>query len=680
MKLNTDIKYVKGVGGKRAELLNRLDVRTVGDLLYFFPRAYEDWSKITKIRDAVQGETCCVKAFVDRKPTAKMIRKGMILYKTDVTDGTAVMQITIFNSEYAASKLREGEEFLFFGKVSGGFITKEMSAPLIEKAEGGERIRPVYRQTEGLSSAVIEKLVRSAYEAAQDELTERLSDSLCEKYVLCGVRDAIWNIHFPQNADMLGHARRRLVFEELLILRLGLTGLKNKSRATTELMLKKDYSEEFFGSLPFNPTNAQRKATAQAVKDMSGAVSMNRLLQGDVGSGKTAVAAALVYSAAKNGMQSAVMAPTEVLAAQHCKTMEAFFCGTDVSFMLMTGSTKAAEKRDIKGRLESGEIDLIIGTHALIQDDVRFKNLGFVVTDEQHRFGVRQRAILGCKGENPHTLVMSATPIPRTLALMIYGDLDISVLDELPPGRTPVKTFAITGDKRVRVYNYIKKHLDQGLQGYIVCPLVEEGETELAAAQEYAQGLSAGAFMGYRVGLLHGRMKGADKERVMSDFAAGAIQLLVSTTVIEVGVDVANAVIMLIENAERFGLSQLHQLRGRIGRGKDASTCILLSDAQNAEAKRRLEIMTQTTDGFKIADEDLKLRGPGDFFGSRQHGLPELKIADMLDDSQILREAADAAKGVIEGDPALSMPENAGLKRAVNALFAASPQGSGVRN
>ena len=669
IRLDSDIKYLKGVGERRAGLLKRLGVTTVGGLLRFYPRAYEDWSRIISIDEAPYGENCCVKAIVDRKPTADLIRKGLTIYKIDVTDGKSVMRVTIFNSRYTADKLHEGEEYLFFGRVTGNLWGREMNSPAVEKAQGGDRIRPIYRCTEGLSSSIIERLVKTALAGAADSLEECLPQALQDKYTLCGIKDALAQIHFPKDRAGLEAARRRLIFEELLTLRLGLALLRNGKRGRTGAFLERDYTGQFLELLPFKATEAQKRAVGEAARDMMRGEPMNRLIQGDVGSGKTAVAAALVYSAAKNNVQSALMAPTEILAMQHYRTFSSFFENTGIVCAVLTGSTKAAEKRIIKERVKSGEIDLLIGTHAVIQKDVEFERLGLIVTDEQHRFGVMQRGQLTKKGLNPHTLVMSATPIPRTLALMIYGDLDVSVLDEMPPGRVPPSTYLITGDKRARAYNYIRQYLDRGLQGYIVCPLVEEGETELAAAQEYKEMLEAGPFSGYRLGLLHGRLKPSEKEAVMAGFVGGEIQLLVSTTVIEVGVDVPNAVIMLIENAERFGLSQLHQLRGRIGRGFEKSTCILVSDAQNAEAQKRLKLMTSTTDGFKIAEEDLKLRGPGDFFGARQHGLPELKIADMLTDTQLLALAGGAAEEILSKDPRLRAEENKGLRGGVTALF-----------
>lgn len=671
MKLDTDIKYLKGVGERRAAMLSRLGVSDVNALVRLYPRIHEDWSQIKSINEAQIGEICCIKGIVGSPVRKNLIRKGLTLYKTEITDGSGIMGITIFNSRFAAEKLTEGDEFLFFGRVGGNLYRKEMNSPEIEPAEGADRIRPIYPQTHGLNSKMIEKLVRTALTECRDELVDPIPLWLREKYCLMNLPDSLWNIHFPKSPDYLEEARRRLIFEELLILQLGLEKMRSQTQKNAGAIIERDFSEEYFSHLPFSPTGAQRRAVKEAMRDMMSGRQMNRLLQGDVGSGKTAVAAALVYSAAKNSMQSALMAPTEVLAEQHYKTFLKLFDGCSINVELLTGSDTAAQKKRKKEALKAGEIDLLIGTHAIIQSDVEFKSLALVITDEQHRFGVEQRNALGEKGENPHLYVMSATPIPRTLALIIYGELDISILDELPPGRQKIETYAVSSELRQRAYNYVKKHLDAGRQGYIICPLVDEGEsdTELASAVKYADELQHGDFRGYTVGLMHGKMKSVDKKKVMESFSNGETQLLVSTTVIEVGVDVPNAVIMVIENAERFGLSQLHQLRGRIGRGQYKSTCILITDAKNDTAQRRMKVMETTTDGFKIADEDLKLRGPGEFFGSRQHGLPEMKIADMLEDRSTLEETQRAAKEIVARDPELSSPESTALKNEIQRLF-----------
>ncbi len=668
--LTTSVQYLKGVGEKMAAHFARLHIHTLEDLLRHFPRAYEDWSQTVKIADAPRGETCCVRATVLTDVQTHPIRKGMTLFKFTASDGQSGMQVTLFNNKYLAARIKRGREYLFFGTVTNGYARYEMSAPLVEEATGGARIRPIYRQTEGLTTRTIAKAVERALPVLVTE-EDVLPPDMRLQYDLCTAGYAYQNIHCPQDHDALAKARRRLVFEELLLLQLGLLQMKGRTRAVAGTPVTIDAGEEFWKLLPFTPTGAQRRAVADCVRDMQGTSPMSRLVQGDVGSGKTAVAAAVAYTVIQNGGQAAMMAPTEILAEQHAKTLEKLLSPAGIRVGLLTGSMSAADKRVVRQGLADGTLQLVVGTHALLSDGVEFSRLGLVITDEQHRFGVAQRARLAEKGENPHLLVMSATPIPRTLALIIYGDLDVSVLDELPPGRQPIATFAVGGAKRERAYGYVQKHLDEGRQAYIVCPLVEEGEegSDLAAATETVETLRRGALKGYRVALLHGRMKGAEKEAVMSAFARGEVDVLVSTTVIEVGVDVPNAVIMVIENADRFGLAQLHQLRGRVGRGEYASTCILISDAQNEEARRRLTVMCQTTDGFRIADEDLKLRGPGDFFGNRQHGLPQLHIADLCGDAALLGAARTAAATVMAKDPTLSHPEHSALAAAVERLF-----------
>ena len=669
MEFNASIKYLKGVGEKRAAMLAKLGIFTLWDLLTFFPRMYEDWSKITTINDAPIDENVCIRGIVGIPCREHRIRKGMTLYKTEVTDGESLLDITFFNNKYAAEKLEQGKEYLFFGKITGKGYYRSMNSPEFIESDGADKMRPIYPQTAGLNSKAIEKLIRTAFSVC-DRFTDPLPEEIRDRYCLMNIEQALHNIHFPESEDLLSEARRRLIFEELFLLELGLMRLKSKNRRSNATAMQADYTDEFISSLPFELTGAQKRAVKQAADDMSKNVPMNRLLQGDVGSGKTAVSAALIYNCARNGFQSALMAPTEVLAIQHYKTLAKMFENTDINIALLTGSTPATEKKKIKAGLKNGEIGLVIGTHAIIQKDVEFDNLALAVTDEQHRFGVNQRGSLSSKGTNPHTLVMSATPIPRTLALIIYGDLDLSILDEMPKGRQKIDTFLINSEIRERAYGYVKKHLCAGQQGYIVCALVAENEaSELTAATELYKELADGFFKGFRVGLLHGKMKPAEKKKVMESFASGETQLLVSTTVIEVGIDVSNAVIMVIENAERFGLSQLHQLRGRIGRGTEKSTCIMISDAQTEATEHRLKVLASTSDGFRIADEDLKLRGPGDFFGSRQHGLPELKIADMMTDGEAIRETHVAASELLQKNPTLAGEEYCALRNAVNRLF-----------
>ena len=666
--LNASIRELKGIGEKRAALYEKIGIRTVGDLLGHYPRIYEDWSAPTLIRHAVPGEPCCIRGWAVNSPTEHRVRKGMTLYKFRVTDGERSLQVTLFNNPYAAAKVRRDQEILLYGTVVSDGRRAEMTSPQIESPTAA-RIRPIYPRTEGLTARMIEGNVAAALERLERvALPEILPEEIVAREGLCDRMTAIRHIHFPPDHAAIAEARRRLVFEELFVLQLGLLRLKSRSRRLNGAVLHRDYTPDYVAGLPFALTGAQRRAIADCIGDMQGLCPMSRLVQGDVGSGKTAVAAGVAYSLIREGWQAAMMAPTEILAEQHAASLQKLL-GDTVRVGLLTGSMTAANKRRMQETIAAGEVDFVVGTHALISDNVQFAKLGLVVTDEQHRFGVAQRARLAAKGQDPHLLVMSATPIPRTLALILYGDLDVSVLDELPPGRQPIETYAIGTDKRERAYGYIRKHLDAGRQGFIVCPLVEEGEepSDLQSATALFDELRQGPFRGYSLGLLHGRMKGAEKEKIMTAFAAGEIQLLVSTTVIEVGVDVPNAVIMAIENAERFGLAQLHQLRGRVGRGVHRSTCILITDHRGEETRRRLGVMCATNDGFKIADEDLKLRGPGDFFGNRQHGLPQLKIADLLEDMPMLQRAQSGAAALLDADP--NLMDHPALWQAVEHLF-----------
>ena len=650
MKFSDDIKYIKGVGEARALAFRSIGVSTVGELLRFYPRAYEDWSKILPISQCLIGENVCIKGTVMFPVKNERVRGGMLIAKATITDGDDVIAATFFNNKYIDKMLKSGEEYLFYGKITlGKFSAREMITPMFIKSSQSVEIKPIYPQNKNITSKIIQSAVQNALEKVET-IPEYLPQEIIEEYNLVSLDTAIRNIHFPKDDEDLQRARDRLIFDELFILQLSLLSLKNENKEVkTKNILTKDNTEEFFGILPFTPTNAQKRAVKEAIGDMQKGKQMNRLLQGDVGSGKTAVAAAIVYSSSKNGMQSALMAPTEVLATQHYETFVRLFSGTGIKCELLVGSTKAKDKKEIKERLKKGEIDLIIGTHALIQEDVEFERLGLVITDEQHRFGVKQRTGLCGKGDNPHVYVMSATPIPRTLALIFFGDLNVSILDELPPGRQKIDTYSVSSAKRGSMFEYIRKHLDEGYQAYIVCPLVEESEMMqgIMSAEEYYKKAQV-PFNGYKLDLLHGKMTPKKKDEVMVKFKNGETQLLISTVVIEVGVDVPNAVIMVVENAERFGLSQLHQLRGRVGRGQAKSSCILVTDAKGEEAKARMRIMCETTDGFKIADEDLRLRGPGDFFGTRQHGLPKLKIADILTDTKILTQTQHLAMSIME--------------------------------
>ena len=650
MKFSDDIKYIKGVGEAKAKAFRSIGVSTVGELLRFYPRAYEDWSKILPISQCLIGENVCIKGTVMFPVKNERVRGGMLIAKATITDGEDVVAATFFNNKYIDKMLKSGEEYLFYGKITlGKFSAREMITPMFIKSSQSVEIKPIYPQNKKITSKIIQSAVQNALEKVET-IPEYLPQEIIEEYNLVSLDTAIRNIHFPKDDEDLQKARDRLIFDELFILQLSLLSLKNENKEVkTKNIITKDYTEEFFGLLPFTPTNAQKRAVKEAIGDMQKGKQMNRLLQGDVGSGKTAVAAAIVYSSSKNGMQSALMAPTEVLATQHYETFVRLFSGTGIKCELLVGSTKAKDKKEIKERLKKGEIDLIIGTHALIQEDVEFERLGLVITDEQHRFGVKQRTGLCSKGDNPHVYVMSATPIPRTLALIFFGDLNVSILDELPPGRQKIDTYSVSSANRGSMFEYIRKHLDEGYQAYIVCPLVEESEMMqgIMSAEEYYKKAQV-PFNGYKLDLLHGKMTPKKKDEVMVKFKNGETQLLISTVVIEVGVDVPNAVIMVVENAERFGLSQLHQLRGRVGRGQAKSSCILVTDAKGEEAKARMRIMCETTDGFKIADEDLRLRGPGDFFGTRQHGLPKLKIADILTDTKILTQTQHLAMSIME--------------------------------
>ncbi len=666
---DTDIQFVRGVGERRAALFNKLGVHTVSELVRFYPRNYRDLTNLKKIRECVPDEVCSIDAVIDYTPVGVRVKNGKTLFRTEATDGESVLHLVFFNNRYIPALLQGGGEYILTGKLILNNGRYEMHSPLIDPILNAGRMMPIYPLTAGLTSRTVETVVANALASYSPEY-DVIPGNIRERYKLCSLSYALHNIHFPQSKTDLIIAKRRLIFEELFVLQLGMARLKKRDRGYTDAVIKKDYTEEFLTKLPFTPTTAQSNAISDGIRDMGLHEPMNRLLQGDVGSGKTCVAAALVYTAAKNGIQSALMAPTSILATQHYNSFRSLFEGSGISVALLLGSTNPKKKREIKKKIANGEIDLVIGTHAIIQKDVSFKKLGLVITDEQHRFGVSQRMRLAAKGKNPHTLVMSATPIPRTLALIIYGDLDLSILNELPPGRQKIATYVVDSSYHERVYNFIKKHLDRGLQAYIVCPLVEDNDAlDLTSASEYAEKLKATAFKGYTAELLHGKMKQKDKDAVMADFVSGKTQLLIATTVIEVGVDVPNAVVMVIEDAERFGLSQLHQLRGRVGRGKEKSTCVLISDAKGDAAKKRLDIMRKSNDGFLIAEEDLRLRGPGDFFGEKQHGLPMLHIADMLEDMVICNQARDAAQEIIADDPTLEKEENLPLNKEIETLF-----------
>lgn len=670
LNLNSNIKYIKGVGEKRAELFNKLGIFDVDSLIHFYPRKYEDWTNTITVKEAENGSSVTIKATLITPVKESKIRRGLTLYKCRFSDGESIINVTIFNNKYQAQALRIYEDYVLFGKLEKNFTAAAMSSPKIEKLDTAVRIHPIYSATGNLSSAAIAKITKNALDSL-DEIPETLDNSIREKYNLISLDRAIRQIHFPDNPSEIEVSRKRLIFEELLVLQLGLLKLKSKKKNETTYQIKQDFTEEYKALLPFTMTNAQLNAIADCIEDMSGKYPMNRLLQGDVGSGKTAVAAGLCYTVIKNGYQCALMAPTEILAAQHYESLSKMLAPAKIAVTLLTGSTKAKEKKEIKKALMDGRIDLLIGTHAIIQNDVEFKQAGLVITDEQHRFGVKQRANLAEKGTGLHTLVMSATPIPRTLGLILYGDLDISILNELPPGRQIIRTDVVNSSYHSRIYKFIKNAIDKGEQAYIVCPMVEDSEVtaDLKSVEQYAEELANGAFKGYNLGVLHGKMKPAEKEKVMKAFSDGNIKILIATTVVEVGIDVPNATIMVIENAERFGLSQLHQLRGRIGRGDKKSYCVLISDSKSETSRNRLMTMKNYSDGFKIADEDLKARGPGDFFGERQHGLPKLKIADMLEDMETLRLAQTCAEDILAEDYNLDLDKNKQLTNSITKMF-----------
>ena len=670
ISLDTSIQYLTGVGPKRAALYQKLDIHTVRDLLYYFPRSYIDLTAPCDIAAMPLFEQCAVRARVVAKSSPQYIRRGMTLFRVKVADDSGSMVITFFNAKYAVEALKYDTEYIFYGRSGGTLTRREMASPSIYPADLPNALIPVYPLTQGLSSKMVGANISQALQLLGEELDDPIPAFIRQEYHLCHLQFALRNIHLPTDRESAEIARRRLIFEELLMLALSLRSVRDDTYTQTSYVCGKADLQPFFDQLPFTLTGAQQRAIDQVRQDLAKNTPMNRLVQGDVGSGKTMVAAAASYIAFQNHYMSALMAPTEILAQQHYHGLSKLLEPLGMRLGLLCGSMTAKEKRDIKERIALGMVDLVIGTHALISKDVDLPNLALVVTDEQHRFGVRQRASLSEKSNHPHTLVMSATPIPRTLALMIYGDLDVSSIDELPPNRQPVKTYVISSKIKERAYNFLKDHLDRGLQGYIVCPLVEAMETtpaNLQNAEEYADKLARGSFQNYRVGVLHGKMRAKDREAIMQQFASGEIQLLVSTTVIEVGVDVPNAVIMMVENAERFGLSQLHQLRGRVGRGSVQSYCILISDTQNPDTKQRLQVLHQTNDGFKVAEYDLKARGPGDFLGKRQHGLPQLKIADLSSSMDTMEQVQQAAQQIHEHP--LSAGEKALLQQRIQHIL-----------
>ena len=684
----TPLTDLPGIGPARAKKLMKLGLNRLGDLLGHYPLRYEDRRALYTIHSAPAEEPCCVAAMVAEIPTLSRIRKGMELVKVRAVDATGTLYLTFFNQSYLKNTLKPGENYVFFGKVEVMGRRRSMTNPVFEKEGAGQitgGILPVYPLTAGITNNLMAGLTRRALEACASSVPETLPADLRLAHRLCQAEYALRNVHFPESWEALEIARRRLIFEELFTLTCGMALLKDRRSRGAGRVLEGSPAE-FEVLLPFAPTGAQRRAMEDMAADLRSGRVMNRLVQGDVGSGKTAVAAFGAWMAVRNRCQCAMMAPTELLAEQHAETLDRLLAPAGVRVALLTGSVKGAAKKNLLTALAAGEIDLVVGTHALFSEGVAYKNLGLVIADEQHRFGVAQRAALAEKGgeQPPHVLVMSATPIPRTLALIIYGDLDVSVMDELPPGRTPVATYVVGEDKRARMYGFVRRQVTEGRQVYIVCPAVEEMQNaecgmqndgpDLKAVTTYVEELRGKIFPDLRLGFVHGKLKSKEKEAVMAAFTAGEIDILVSTTVIEVGVDVPNASLMIVENAERFGLSQLHQLRGRVGRGTHQSYCVLITDSRSDTARERLRALAATNDGFKIAEEDLRLRGPGDFFGKRQHGLPQLKVADFASDVALLKEAKAAAESLIAADPGLNDPVHRALKTRVRQMFEENPE------
>jgi ATP-dependent DNA helicase RecG len=672
MDLNCTVSELPNVGEQRAKKLNSMGIYTAKDLLTHFPREYNDRSNICKIKDLVLNEENTFIACV--KGQGESIRvKNITFTRIKLYDETGSVFAVWYNQIYMKKAFDEKTQYLFTGKLQKKYGKLEVASPEYEKAEIAiDKIVPIYPSVNGLSQKIWRKLIGEVLEQLRGQLQECLPFWIRKEYLLCECNFAIENIHFPQTQERFFQARRRLVFEEFFLLQLGLLLMKQTLQEGKEgIVLQKEYAvEEFEKMLPFTMTNAQKNVLEEIKKDMIKGKVMNRLVQGDVGSGKTAVAMTAAYWTIQNGYQAVLMVPTEVLAEQHYKSFCEMFEPLGIKTVLLSGSLTAKQKRTVLEQIATGEAQMILGTHAVIQKSVVFYKLGLVITDEQHRFGVRQRSALSEKGENPHILVMTATPIPRTLALILYGDLDISIIDELPPGRKKIDTIAVTSAYRERIYHFIKKHADMGLQCYIICPMIEENEKiEVQAVLSYTEALQEGTLKGYRVTCVHGKMKAKEKQNIMEQFSKGEIDVLVSTTVIEVGINVPNAVIMLIENAERFGLAQLHQLRGRVGRGSEKSYCILINEGKNSIAKQRMNVMSKSCDGFIISEMDLKLRGPGEFFGTKQHGLPELKIGNLYKDMSILKEAQKAAETLLQKDKQLQLAVHQQLKQQVTALW-----------
>ncbi len=675
MKLEDNVQFVKGVGEARAKLLNRLGIFNLKDLITYYPRNHEDRSIPKKICEVTDGEEVLIEAMPVTRVAEIRVRKGMTILKMNVRDDTGVCQITWFNQSYLKSLFKPGEYYKFYGKVSVKNGKVEMSSPVYDKLENSKntgRIIPIYPTTLKMPQATLRKIIENGLQAAESEVYETLPEYIKKDYKLCDLKSAISQIHFPDSLDSFQVARRRLVFEELITMQLALLALKNQyTRDVRGITFDKDAKmSDVINMLPFPLTKAQARVLEEIDKDMESDKPMNRLLQGDVGSGKTVLAIISAYKCVKSGYQAAIMVPTGILAEQHLESFNEILTSFGIRSELLVSGIPKKKKDDILTRLREGEIDVVIGTHALLQENVVFKNLGLVVTDEQHRFGVRQRSTMAEKGNNPDVLVMTATPIPRTLALILYGDLDISIIDELPPNRKPIDTFAVKKNMEDRVNLFIKQNIDEGRQVYIVCPLVEENEEINAkSVLEIAEKYKNEVFKEYSVEYLHGKMKPKEKDAIMERFKDGEIDILISTTVIEVGVNVPNSSVMVIENAERFGLAQLHQLRGRVGRGGYKSYCILKYNGNSDLIVQRMKVMVSTNDGFVISEKDLELRGTGEFFGTKQHGLPEFKIVNLFEDLPELKNAQAVAMKIIEQDPKLEKKENVLFRKMIDEKF-----------
>ncbi len=675
--LDTDIRFLKGVGPGRAARLNKLNIFTVEDLLNHFPVRYEDRRTVKKINRLSDGEKCLLMIKIYGKAEKAKIRKNMTVLKTAGMDDTGFITLTFFNQNFLSDKLIEGEMYYVFGEVKTAYGKLEMVNPEIELCEKDwktGKILPIYSLTAGLSNNELTKLIKTALEAYYEKIQDVIPVGIREEYKLSSRKSALKNLHFPENGRKYSLAKKTMVYEKLLIMQLGLRALKNNlNRNTSGNEIKcTTLADRLIDAIPYRLTDAQLRVIDEIKRDMSMNRAMNRLVQGDVGSGKTVVAVYALLAAVESGYQAAMMAPTEILALQHLETIREYLSMADINInvVFLSGSTKAKAKKEVLTDLRAGKVDIIVGTHSLIEENVEFKNIGLAITDEQHRFGVRQRGRLSGKGNSPDVLVMTATPIPRTLALMLYGDLDISVIDEMPPGRQKVITDILKGNEKERAYEFIKKQADEGRQAYIVAPLVEESEKmALNSASEIFDELRNNYFSGYSLGLLHGKMNNVEKEEVINKFYEGKINVLVSTTVIEVGVNVPNASVMMVLNAERFGLAQLHQLRGRVGRGKIQSYCILINESRTKKAADRMSILKNTDNGFLIAEEDLKIRGPGEFFGTRQHGLSGYDIQNIVNDVEYVQNVQHISNKISEENPGLAGDDYINLKKAIINLF-----------